>query len=96
MTELHKLASDTRRRGNSRLLLQMAIINPQVIIVYSDFMKAERQEMLYKQLYKELAIPNTHNIEPKFVSVNYDFTNCNWPVLFDSSIFTLLKTIENE
>ena len=89
--KLYRLALDTRRRGNSRLLLQIALINPQVILVFKDMHQAQEAEGRYLKIIRNLTqLEHFGEITlPKFVDVNYDFKQCNWPVMFDNSVLTI-------
>ena len=90
MEVLEKIVRVTRGTGNTTWILQAAIENPNCIIVSRNMRGAEELEGLYNNLlhnsiwYKKLWWKVSGRKHPKFVSLHYEFSGGNLPVIFDN------------
>jgi hypothetical protein len=90
MTRLEEIIITTRRSGNTTWIVESAVENPNCIIVSRNMQQAKRLEKKYKDLikkkswYKKTIWKLFGRKKPKFVSLNYDFSIDDVPVIFDS------------
>lgn len=93
MTRLEEIIIVTRKTGNTHWILNSAFERPECIIVSKNMQQAKRLEKKYKDLlkkkswYSKLIWKIFGRKKPRFVSLGYDFSIDDVPVIFDNGAF---------
>lgn len=95
MERIEQIIRGTRGSGNTTWILMAAIENPRCVIVSKTMQQSKSLRRMYNILldaqpwHKKLLWKFFGKTYPRFVSINYDFSENNLPVIFDNASLIL-------